>query len=478
MISLEIASIPPSGRCGGRDAEHALRVRDRPDEDAAALAAVRALGNDRGCYLGAGPTFAPTEHGVLVLGPPRSGKTSSIVVPNVLAAPGAVLAASTKADVLHATARSRARTGPVVAFDPSGDVPLPAAVRRVGWSPVTSSLAWDRAVLVADAMVGAHRGAPRAARSHWEERAGALLAPLLHAAAVGGASMREVVHAVHRRDVRELIAVLAHHGADLPLDLLTGIAETDDRERSGIFSTAASVLAAYRTDGAIRVTELAPFDADAFLAEGGTCFIVSSAEHQRHLAPLVAGLVGDVRHAAYSGRHPGRHALLVLDELANIAPLDDLPALVAEGASQGLVTLACLQDLSQARARWGDAADGFLSLFGTKVVLPGIGDRATLESVSLLGGDHDVTTWSRSGRRRRRSRGWSRSTRRERRVAPHDIADGPAGTAIVVVGASVGRLTLTPAYATPPFDRLVADGPVRTPPRRFRGRGVGRSRAE
>ena len=35
---------------------------------------------------------------------------------------------------------------------------------------------------------------------------------------------------------------------------------------------------------------------------------------------------------------------------------------------------AGLQDLSQARARWGTAADGFLSLFGTTVVLPGIGE--------------------------------------------------------------------------------------------------------
>ena len=35
---------------------------------------------------------------------------------------------------------------------------------------------------------------------------------------------------------------------------------------------------------------------------------------------------------------------------------------------------ACLQDLSQTRARWtGVAADGLFSLFGTKVLLPGLG---------------------------------------------------------------------------------------------------------
>ena len=64
--------------------------------------------------------------------------------------------------------------------------------------------------------------------------------------------------------------------------------------------------------------------------------------------------------------------------------------MVSEGGSQGLLTLACLQDLSQARQRWGRAADGFLSLFGTKLVLPGIGDLDTLELVSRLGGEVDV----------------------------------------------------------------------------------------
>ena len=78
--------------------------------------------------------------------------------------------------------------------------------------------------------------------------------------------------------------------------------------------------------------------------------------------------------------------LLALDEVANIAPIPDLPAMLSEGAGQGLLVMACLQDLSQARARWGSAADGFLTLFGTTVVFPGIADVATLRDLSALGG--------------------------------------------------------------------------------------------
>ncbi|HTV10864.1 MAG TPA: TraM recognition domain-containing protein [Acidimicrobiales bacterium] len=57
---------------------------------------------------------------------------------------------------------------------------------------------------------------------------------------------------------------------------------------------------------------------------------------------------------------------------------------------QGLLTMACLQDLSQVRGRRGQAADGFFSLFGTKVLLGGIGDMKTLEAVSRLAGQVDV----------------------------------------------------------------------------------------
>ncbi len=114
---------------------------------------------------------------------------------------------------------------------------------------------------------------------------------------------------------------------------------------------------------------------------------------------MVVGLIDDIRHATYArSAAPGHgvpaHApvVLALDEVANIAPVPDLPSMISEGGGQGLVTLACLQDLSQARSRWPDHADGFPSLFGTTVVLPGIGDVRTLEALSTLAGDEEIAT--------------------------------------------------------------------------------------
>jgi type IV secretion system protein VirD4 len=86
--------------------------------------------------------------------------------------------------------------------------------------------------------------------------------------------------------------------------------------------------------------------------------------------------------------------LFALDEAANIAPLADLGQQLSEGGGQGLLTLVCLQDMSQARARWGPEAEGWLSLFGSKVIFPGIGDLRTLEIISALAGEEEVQNTS------------------------------------------------------------------------------------
>ena len=160
-------------------------------------------------------------------------------------------------------------------------------------------------------------------------------------------------------------------------DLLAGIVGTDSREQSGIWSTASGVLAAYRSEAALASTELPPLDAAEFVRGANTMYICSAGRRQHQFAPLVVAAIGDVRDATYDRERSGERSpptLLALDEVANIAPIPDLPTMLSEGAGQGLLVMACLQDLSQARGRWGSDADGFLTLFGTTVVFPGIAD--------------------------------------------------------------------------------------------------------
>ena len=417
---------------------------------------------------GRGLVTAGPEQSVLVLGPPRSGKTSSLVVPNVLTAWGPVVSTSTKPDVMAATVAGRWRRGRCWLYDPSGTVALPEGVSPLRWSPVRSATTWDGALLVARALVGSSPSASGMTdANHWTERAEALLAPLLHAGARGGDDLVTVLGWVNRRDGRPALERL-REGASTASDLLAGILATESRELSGIWSTASGAVAAYRSDAALASAAEPNFDARRFVARTDTVYICATSRHQDLVAPLVVCLIEDIRGAAFERAaartstgpwaSPGARispavsrgelppgvwpmieapVLLALDEVSNVAPLPGLPSLVSEGGGQGVLTLACLQDLSQARRRWGVQADGFGSLFGATVVLPGIGDVRTLEALSVLCGTHDV--WVRSESRspgspwgRRRSRTWS--TRRERYLEADEISRGRAGAGLLIGG--------------------------------------------
>jgi len=145
------------------------------------------------------------------------------------------------------------------------------------------------------------------------------------------------------------------------------------------------------------------------------------------------------------------------------------------------LTLACLQDLSQARDRWGPSANGFLSLFGTKVLLPGIADIRTLEAASRLAGQTDVVTRSVNT-----SAWWSahpsvsttHASRRQPRLPVDQAHSLPAGAAIVIAGAQRPQLTyLTTWWDYPPFrDARLARLPANWPPPDEQRTGVGSGR--
>jgi type IV secretion system protein VirD4 len=413
------------------------------------LSALRSLQNVSAAYGGrlyvgavpGGLALADPQQAVLVLGPPRSGKTTALAIPNVLAAPGPCIVTSTKADILAATLHARSRLGRCWLLDPTGATKPPAGVTRLRWSPVESAVTWDEALVLARGLSGAARpGGRRGESAHWTERAEALLAPLLHAARLEGSGMEAVLRWVLRHDIDGPRARLARHGVSTAADVLDGIAATDSREQSGIWSSAAGILAAYRSDAALDNAAPANFDPRALHSSCDTVFVCAPARHQELVSPIVVAFLDQARSGCYSAwPGAGRAAplTLVLDEVANIAPLPDLPALVSEGGGQGIVTLACVQDLSQARNRWGPAADGFLSLFGTKVVLPGIADLATLDLVSRLGGEMDLPAQSRSyGPWWSGSAGptvtWS--SRRQRRLPVEAVSQQPPGTALVISG--------------------------------------------
>lgn len=435
------------------------------------------MSTDDGIYLGRserGDATSGHQRSTLVLGPSRSGKTSSLIIPNLLVTSRSCVVTSTKDDVVTMMARTD-RDGATLLFDPSGTVPTPPGVHRIGYSPLRQAIDWDGAVLASRSLTDvARRGHGDRGDDHWTERAGALVAPMLHAAALKGETLGRLASRIDERDGDAALAELherygEHHPA---VSLLRGVLATEERERSGIWSTTSGLFAGVRTDAARASAREAPLNVEEFLSGPHQLHIVAPSRHQAVTTPLVVGLIEELVHATYDRHREGARLLLALDELANVAPLPRLTNIVSEGGGQGVLTLACLQDLSQARSRWGTSGEGFLSLFATTVVLAGIADRSTLELLQQLAGRDLVTSPTVQTSPRGRPHGHSTSWVERDRATVATIAQGRPGFALGLDATKTMRwIQLTPAHRDPRFRSYLERSE-----RSARDEGAGRSR--
>ena len=410
------------------------------------------LMKDLGNYLGRtsnGDAMSGEERSTLVLGPSRSGKTSSIIIPNLLMTRRAVVTTSTKDDVVQTMASATSNRATLL-FDPSGTVRVPRGVHRVGYSSIRQGKTWDGAVLATRTMTDvARRNRVDRSDDHWTERASTLVAPLLHAAALNDITMPALSSRVDLRQASDALEDLTRqYGEHHPsVTSLQGVLATEERELSGVWSTASGLFAGLRTEAARQASREAPLDVAEFLKGRHHLHIVAPSRHQAVTVPLVVGLIDELVHATYDRHHEGAQLLLALDELANVAPLPQLASIVSEGGGQGVLTLACLQDLSQARGRWGANADGFLSLFPTTVVLPGIADNFTLEMFASLAGREYVSSPVLQRNARGAASGSSFSWNERERVTNAELAHGRPGFALGLDATKQLRwIALTPAH--------------------------------
>jgi type IV secretion system protein VirD4 len=144
-----------------------------------------------------------------------------------------------------------------------------------------------------------------------------------------------------------------------------------------------------------------------------------------------------------------RPLLLVLDEAANIAPLRDLDTLASTAAGLGIQLVTVCQDLAQLSTRYGaERARTIANNHRAKVILSGIADVGTLDTLSGLAGEqavHEETVTSdlRDGRRS------TSSSIAYRRLAPADeLRRIRPGDGVLVYGhLPAARLSLRPWYA-------------------------------
>jgi Type IV secretory system Conjugative DNA transfer len=131
--------------------------------------------------------YASWEDTICAFMAPRSGKTTALSIPYVLAAPGAVVATSNKTDLWAATAQLRAGSGSTVwLFDPQR---ITGAGQAWWWNPLAGLATVEAAHRIASHFVLTIDDSSR--RDLWGPAAQDLLCAVFLAAASSGRSLRE-----------------------------------------------------------------------------------------------------------------------------------------------------------------------------------------------------------------------------------------------------------------------------------------------
>lgn len=375
--------------------------------------------------------WSPVEDVTLRLGGPRMGKSGELAC-RVLDAPGAVIATSTRTDLLEHTALVRSRRGPVWVFNPSGVGDLSSTIT---FDPLTGcatpKTAFERA---ADLIAGADAAGgsdPRGEREYWTGQATRVLTALLHAAALGGASMRDV-HAwvcqpdEHAGQIHRFLRCSPEPGFEADL---AQFVSTNERTRSSITTTVMPALAWLHDPAAARAAgqrvgrepilddtgvtipddtrpEVLPpgLDVEALLDRRGTVYLLGAQDAQ--VAPLVTALTGHIARAArqIAGRAPGGRLdpplTLCLDEVALICPIP-LDEWTADMGGRNVTIHTATQSAPQLRKRWGaDGAAAIVNNAATILIYGGIRDAGDLNDIATLLGERSerLTTFDHTGK--------------------------------------------------------------------------------
>jgi type IV secretion system protein VirD4 len=391
---------------------------------------------------------AEPQRSVIVFGPTRiSRKTTGLAIPALKEWQGPAIATSVKSDLLLATLADREERGEVAVFDPTATTGRGNA--RI--SPLADCGSWQGALRAAHRLCGSGKTSAGGLQdsSFWYAAAERLLSPLLFAAARDDREMADVMRwlgeGLKAKDV--VAEILASVGSEAAVDAWKANCGREERQRSSIYTTAETILAAFADPRVLEATASPNFGVEQLLDGGeGTLYLFAPRSEQKRLGILFASLIAEViavvdERFAASGEPLDPPLLLLLDEAANLAPIPDLAAIAATVAGEGVQLVTIYQDLAQVRRTYGREADSLVNNHVAKLFGAGLGDTAATELVRQLTGKAEVA-------QRSETKGQRHSTSTEGTTyldiaPPTTVRQQQPGSAVLVYGnLSLSRLTL------------------------------------
>lgn len=314
------------------------------------------------------PVWMSVQNNLGVVAGPQTGKTTSTMGVLPLLFPGpAIMTETHRPDLMAMSACQPDCDRPVLVLDPEN---------RVGWpDPVgvdvlagceDHGVAHRRASLLVRAATARSDAHLSSNIEFFIGEATSAACAFLHAARLGEMGLGAVLRWTQRWGSDQPVEILeaergspeAQSDAEM-LRQLYAVAGPQSAGTAGELRNAFACLAdpdVVRTFGGGHAHAL---DIRGFLDARARLYVLGSGREQRTVAPFVALVITEVveealaRAAASPGRRLDPPLLLDLDEVANIAPLPELPYYLSAGTGSGVCTAWAAQARAQLRRRWG-----------------------------------------------------------------------------------------------------------------------------
>lgn len=403
--------------------------------------------------------YTSWEDVALVIAGPRTGKSTSQVIPAIADAPGAVVSTSNKRDVVDATRSLRTELGDEVwVFDPQGIAAEPATW---WWNPLSYVRNEVKAGQMAKLLSDASRSKDSRRDAFFDGTAETLLAGLLLAAARENRPFSQVYMWLADVNDDEAVFILDKHNDLKSAASVRQIIGAPEKQKGGVYGTAQQIMSFMINQEAVKWVERSEEAPDRrefrpadFVRSRGTLYSLSK-EGGGSTGPLVTALTVAVTEAAeeYAITQPGGRLrvplLLVLDEAANICKWNELPNLYSHYGSRGISIITILQSWSQGVEVWGQ--DGMRKLWtaaNAKLYLGGVDEEQFLSSLSQLIGEYELT--SRSVSRSAGGTSTSVQSKRERILDVSDLRALPRGRGILLYSGAPAVLVKTVPWMAGP----------------------------